>query len=81
MIHVEAFSATNPAVSAWLSLLELIYNLNYSFKRNQQLECSLLTSFVRRREGVIYESAVISFSLNYDISHMRDSNSTYELHQ
>ena len=81
MIHVEAFSATNPAVSAWLSLLELIYNLNYSFKRNQQLEFSLLTSFVRRREGVIYESAVISFSLNYDISHMRDSNSTNELHQ
>lgn len=81
MIHVEAFSATNPAVSAWLSLLELIYNLNYSFKRNQQLECSLLTSFVRRREGVIYESAVISFSLNYDISHMRDSNSTNDLHQ
>ena len=80
LLHVEVFLVTKPAVSAWLSLLELIYCLNYSFKRSPQLECSLLTSFVGRREGIICASAVILITLNY-ATHKRDNNTTNDLHQ
>lgn len=72
-LQVKNLSSAAEPISAWLSLLELNYGMNYLLNENPQSECSQLT-FICRCEFVIY--ARISITRSSPINNHVMSKST-----